>query len=62
MLLGDLTDKFLSTWNYSPRNYVFTESLLIVSYVQGALRKELLMAPFVKRFKNSYFVLNKSYC
>ena len=61
MLLGGLTDKFLSTWNNSPRNYVFTESLLIVSYVQGALRKELLMASFVKRFKNSYFVLNKSY-
>ena len=30
---------------------VFAESLLIVSYVQDALRKELLMIPFIERFK-----------
>ena len=42
---------FIITWSYLPRYCVFAESLQIVSYVQGALRKELLMAPFTERFK-----------
>ena len=42
---------FIITWKYWSRYCVFAESLLIVSYVQGALRKELLMAPFIERFK-----------
>ena len=33
---------------------VFAESLLIVSYVQDALRKELLMIPFIERFKQLF--------
>ena len=60
MLWESLPDKnFISTWNNLPRHRVFADSLLIASYVQGALRKELLMAPFIKRFKT--VTLRKSY-
>ena len=38
-----------------PKHCVFADSLLIVSHVQGALRKELLMAFIVKCFKTVAF-------
>ena len=37
----------------------FADSLLIVSYVLGALQKELHIAPFIERFKT--VALEKSY-
>ena len=44
----------MSTWNNLRMHCVFAESLLIVSYVQDALRKELLMIPFIERFKQLF--------
>ena len=35
------------------KHYIFAEVFLIESYVEGALRKKLLMAPFVERFKTA---------
>ena len=44
---------------YFPKNCIFADSLLIVSYIQGTLRKELIMATFLEPFKNAALV--KSY-
>ena len=41
---------FASTWNWL-KHWFLSEFLLIESYLQGALRKELCIAPFVERFK-----------
>ena len=49
---------FISTWNNLPWHCVFAGSLLIASYGQGALQKELLIAPFVEPFKIA--ILEKS--
>ena len=49
MLWESLPDKF-HPYNLS-RHCVFADYLLIVSYVQGALRKELRIASSVERFK-----------
>ena len=38
---------------------IFVDILLIEGFVQGALRKELLIAPFVERFETP--TLGKSY-
>ena len=42
---------FASTWNNLLKYCIFFEFLLIEGYVQGALRKELHVSPFVERFK-----------
>ena len=51
---------FISTWNEFPkyyiefpRYYIFVDILLIKDQIQGALRKVLLIAPFVERFKTA---------
>ena len=38
---------FASSWNNLPKHYISVGLLLMECYVQGALRKELLLAPFV---------------
>ena len=48
-----VVNNFISTWNILPRHYVFVHFLLLVSYVLGALRKEMLMVPFVEPFKTA---------
>ena len=50
---------FISNRNNLRRHCVFSDSLLILSYAQGALRKELLMARFLELFENA--TLGKSY-
>ena len=42
---------FASTWNKLFKLCVSVNFLLMEVYVQGALRKELRIAPFVERFK-----------
>ena len=42
---------FASTWNNLRKHWIPAEFLLMEGYVQGALRKELRIAPFVERFK-----------
>ena len=49
---------FIITWNNLPWHCVFAGSLLIASYVQDALQKELLIAPLVEPFKIA--ILGKS--
>ena len=51
--------KVITTWKNLPKHYVYADFLLILSYIQGALRKELLIASFVELFKNAN--LRKSY-
>ena len=51
--------KVITTWKNLPKHYIFADFLLILSYMQGALRKELLIASFVELFKNAN--LRKSY-
>ena len=43
----------ISAWKNLTKHCIFANSLLIVSYIQGALRKELLIAPFVEHFQNA---------
>ena len=50
---------FASPWNKLLKRCISVEFLLVKGYVQGALRKELLLAPFVERFKTA--TLGKSY-
>ena len=42
---------FPSTWNKLFKHCISVDFLLMEVYVQGALRKELRIAPFVERFK-----------
>ena len=42
---------FISTWKNSLKHCIFADFLLIVSYIQGFLWKELLIAPFVEHFR-----------
>ena len=51
--------KIVTTWKNLPKHCIFADFLLIVSHLQGALRKELLIASFIELFKNPY--LGKSY-
>ena len=46
---------FIRTWINLRKDCVFADSLLIVSYVQDALRKELLMIPFIECFETITF-------
>ena len=48
LLSQSLPDKF----NYSKllKHFIFAGFLLIEDYEQGAIRKELIFAPFVERF------------
>ena len=44
--------KFLTTWKSSPKQCIFDDFLLLVGFIQDALRKELLIASFIELFKN----------
>ena len=44
---------FFSTWNNLLKHWISAEFLLVKGYVQGALRKEMRIAPFVERFKTA---------
>ena len=46
---------FISTSSKSLKNFIYSRFPLIEGHEQGALRKEMIVAPFVERFKNSYF-------
>ena len=49
--LRKLPDNFISTYSKLLKHFIFARFLLIEGYEQGALRKELIFAPFVERFK-----------
>ena len=42
---------FISTYSKLLKHFIFAHFLLIEDYEQGALRKDLIVAPFVERFK-----------
>ena len=42
---------FISTYSKLLKHFIFARILLIEDYEQGALRKELIVAPFVEQFK-----------
>ena len=44
---------FASTWNSLLKHRISAEFRLIEAYVQGALRKELSIAPFVEHCKKA---------
>ena len=44
---------FASTWHKLLKHCISVEFLLLENFVQGALRKELHIAPFVERFKTA---------
>ena len=46
---------FASTWQKLLKYCISAEFLLVEGYVQGALRKELHIDPFVERFKTATF-------
>ena len=48
--------KFISNWNDLLKHYIFVDSLLMLNYVQGALRNKLRIAPFIKQFKTTTLV------
>ena len=50
---------FASSWNNLLKHCISADFLLMESYLQGALRKELRIAPFVDRFKT--VTLGRSY-
>ena len=47
------------TWNNLLKHCISAEVFLIEGLIQGALRKELIIAPFVECFKTA--TLGKSY-
>ena len=49
---------FASTWNNLLKHWISAKFFLMEGYPQGALRKELHVAPFVERFKT--FTLGRS--
>ena len=59
ILFEGLPDKFYQYLEQLAKTLRFADSLLVVGYVEGALRKELLMVPFVERFKTA--TLGNSY-
>ena len=59
LLWESLADKSYHYLENLPKHCIFTDILLIVSYIKDALRKELLVASFVELFKNANLV--KSY-
>ena len=44
---------FISTWINSLKHCIFADFLLIVSYVQGFLRKKPFITPFVEDFRTT---------
>ena len=44
---------FASTCNNLLKHWISSKFLLTEGYVQGALRKELYIAPFLERFKTT---------
>ena len=44
---------FVSTWNKLLKHCISDKFLLMESYVQGDLRKELGIVPFIVRFKTA---------
>ena len=42
---------FASTWNNLIKHWISVDFFLVEGYGQGALRKDLRIAPFVERFK-----------
>ena len=50
---------FASSWNKLLKHCISANFLLMEGYVQAALRKDLRIAPFVKRFKRA--TLGRSY-
>ena len=50
---------FASTWNKLLKHCISANFLLMKGYVQGALRKELRVAPFEESFKAT--TLGRSY-
>ena len=50
---------FISPYSKLLKHFIFTRFLLTEGYKQGALRKELIVVPFVERFKTG--TLRKSY-
>ena len=45
---------FAITWNHLQKLCISVEFLLVEGYLQGALQKELRIAPFVERFKTAF--------
>ena len=50
---------FASTWNKLLKHWIYTNLLLMEGYVQDALRKELLIAPFMESVETA--TLERSY-
>ena len=44
---------FMRTYSKLLKYFIFARFSLIEGYEQGALRKELIFAPFVERFKTA---------
>ena len=49
----------INTWSNLLENFIFVHRLLLEDYEQGALQKELIVAPLMERFKTATF--RKSY-
>ena len=43
----------MSTYSILLKHFIFARFLLIEAYEQGALLKDLIVAPFVERFKTA---------
>ena len=48
----------ISTYFKLLKNFIFAHFLLIEGYEEGALRKELIVAPFVERYFEKDFLIN----
>ena len=59
LLWESLNDKFCQYLEHLLKHCISAEFLLMEGYVQGALRKELHIAPFVEHFKTT--TLRKPY-
>ena len=46
---------FISSYSKLLKHFIYARFLLIEDYQQGALRKELTIAPFVELFKTGTF-------
>ena len=44
---------FIIDWDNLLKHSIFADSLMIVNYVQGALRKKLHIAPFLEPFQRT---------
>ena len=47
---------FISPYSKLLKRFIFARFLLIERYEQGALRKELIVAPFVQRFETGTLI------